>query len=144
MALLLALAVSALAQQATDIRWVGIHGVGAPSAGHGVTLNGVIGLSPGGGLGLGAGDWYRATQAADVADLAIEKQALAASVTAGEELTYAITVTNLGPGGATGVNVLDLVPQGSRVVAITAYNPCLLYTSPSPRDRTRSRMPSSA
>ena len=24
------------------------------------------------------------------------------------------------------------------------YNPCLLYTSPSPRDRTRSRMPSSA
>eukprot|EP00656_Telonema_subtile_P050515 TRINITY_DN6559_c0_g1_i3.p1 TRINITY_DN6559_c0_g1~~TRINITY_DN6559_c0_g1_i3.p1 ORF type:complete len:119 (+),score=14.23 TRINITY_DN6559_c0_g1_i3:136-492(+) len=25
-----------------------------------------------------------------------------------------------------------------------AYQPCLLYTSPSPRDRTRSRMPSSA
>ena len=25
-----------------------------------------------------------------------------------------------------------------------AYNICLLYTSPSPRDRTRSRMPSSA
>ena len=24
------------------------------------------------------------------------------------------------------------------------YNTCLLYTSPSPRDRTRSRMPSSA
>ena len=24
------------------------------------------------------------------------------------------------------------------------YHPCLLYTSPSPRDRTRSRMPSSA
>ena len=27
---------------------------------------------------------------------------------------------------------------------ITSYNTCLLYTSPSPRDRTRSRMPSSA
>ena len=26
----------------------------------------------------------------------------------------------------------------------SAYHPCLLYTSPSPRDRTRSRMPSSA
>ena len=26
----------------------------------------------------------------------------------------------------------------------TEYVPCLLYTSPSPRDRTRSRMPSSA
>jgi len=25
-----------------------------------------------------------------------------------------------------------------------SYSPCLLYTSPSPRDRTRSRMPSSA
>ena len=29
-------------------------------------------------------------------------------------------------------------------VASAAYNICLLYTSPSPRDRTRSRMPSSA
>src|SRR5665811_584811 len=28
--------------------------------------------------------------------------------------------------------------------ASTSGNPCLLYTSPSPRDRTRSRMPSSA
>ena len=27
---------------------------------------------------------------------------------------------------------------------LTANDPCLLYTSPSPRDRTRSRMPSSA
>ena len=30
------------------------------------------------------------------------------------------------------------------VVAITLAKACLLYTSPSPRDRTRSRMPSSA
>ena len=29
-------------------------------------------------------------------------------------------------------------------VAEYLYNSCLLYTSPSPRDRTRSRMPSSA
>ena len=27
---------------------------------------------------------------------------------------------------------------------LKSYRPCLLYTSPSPRDRTRSRMPSSA
>ena len=32
----------------------------------------------------------------------------------------------------------------SVVIAIVAHDPCLLYTSPSPRDRTRSRMPSSA
>ena len=30
------------------------------------------------------------------------------------------------------------------LVAVDAYHICLLYTSPSPRDRTRSRMPSSA
>ena len=29
-------------------------------------------------------------------------------------------------------------------IAMTHPDPCLLYTSPSPRDRTRSRMPSSA
>ena len=37
-------------------------------------------------------------------------------------------------------------PQEGEVVAVGpgAINDCLLYTSPSPRDRTRSRMPSSA
>ena len=30
------------------------------------------------------------------------------------------------------------------VASLGAYTGCLLYTSPSPRDRTRSRMPSSA
>ena len=30
------------------------------------------------------------------------------------------------------------------IVGYLAYLTCLLYTSPSPRDRTRSRMPSSA
>ena len=34
--------------------------------------------------------------------------------------------------------------KGSCAVATTALSGCLLYTSPSPRDRTRSRMPSSA
>ena len=31
-----------------------------------------------------------------------------------------------------------------RVRELQVFNTCLLYTSPSPRDRTRSRMPSSA
>ena len=35
--------------------------------------------------------------------------------------------------------------KDQKVMAMsTMYNTCLLYTSPSPRDRTRSRMPSSA
>ena len=36
----------------------------------------------------------------------------------------------------------EFVSSGATATAYVA--PCLLYTSPSPRDRTRSRMPSSA
>ena len=32
----------------------------------------------------------------------------------------------------------------SRIIMLTGYGNCLLYTSPSPRDRSLSRMPSSA
>ena len=41
---------------------------------------------------------------------------------------------------------LNADPGGMAFVnnATTGVNTCLLYTSPSPRDRTRSRMPSSA
>ena len=40
--------------------------------------------------------------------------------------------------------VKDLVTQLKNFEKISKDNFCLLYTSPSPRDRTRSRMPSSA
>ena len=51
------------------------------------------------------------------------------------------------PSSLAGV-VLLLLPLagaagGAAAAAVKFYN-CLLYTSPSPRDRTRSRMPSSA
>ena len=36
------------------------------------------------------------------------------------------------------------IAGGYQFMTKSAYYPCLLYTSPSPRDRTRSRMPSSA
>ena len=39
---------------------------------------------------------------------------------------------------------LGQIAQFSTVDGIHSLNTCLLYTSPSPRDRTRSRMPSSA
>ena len=36
------------------------------------------------------------------------------------------------------------VPYGEKPAASSQSNPCLLYTSPSPRDKRQSRMPSSA
>ena len=41
------------------------------------------------------------------------------------------------------IDAEDLLLQDARVLAVALQDPCLLYTSPSPRDRTRSRMPSS-
>ena len=40
--------------------------------------------------------------------------------------------------------VLDIWLKDSEMDGIEILKSCLLYTSPSPRDRTRSRMPSSA
>jgi hypothetical protein len=40
---------------------------------------------------------------------------------------------------------IDTVPPVATITPLNnPYQTCLLYTSPSPRDRTRSRMPSSA
>ena len=41
-------------------------------------------------------------------------------------------------------NIVYPVPERSEVTAFVRYKDCLLYTSPSPRDATLSRMPSSA
>ena len=43
-----------------------------------------------------------------------------------------------------GDNSVDLLTQDIGLVAFADANGCLLYTSPSPRDRQKSRMPSSA
>ena len=44
----------------------------------------------------------------------------------------------------TAVLFSELPTERQRGVNVTFLRTCLLYTSPSPRDRTRSRMPSSA
>ena len=56
-----------------------------------------------------------------------------------EKIAKAVKST-LGPSGQT---VLIESPQHTHGTTATKHT-CLLYTSPSPRDRTRSRMPSSA
>jgi len=47
-----------------------------------------------------------------------------------------------------GARVAEVLIEDRVVIVVRTsaggYTPCLLYTSPSPRDRTRSRMPSSA
>ena len=43
-----------------------------------------------------------------------------------------------------GYSQADCMARYKRMTGFTVFYPCLLYTSPSPRDRTRSRMPSSA
>ena len=50
-------------------------------------------------------------------------------------------------GGNTVAAVIAMVTQARQsdlAVLVTIRHPCLLYTSPSPRDATLSRMPSSA
>ncbi len=53
------------------------------------------------------------------ADLEIQKQGPANPVP-GQDATYTLTVTNRGPGGATGVVVTDALPSGTTFVSATA------------------------
>ena len=46
--------------------------------------------------------------------------------------------------GAAGLMTCLELPENLNVLLLNRNTSCLLYTSPSPRDRTRSRMPSSA
>ena len=53
------------------------------------------------------------------------------------------TIAIIGYGSQGHAHALNLKDSGMDVI-VGLYKGCLLYTSPSPRDRTRSRMPSSA
>ncbi len=53
------------------------------------------------------------------ADLAITKDAISATVVAGELITYTLVVTNNGPGTATDVEVVDSLPDGLTWVSAT-------------------------
>ena len=54
-------------------------------------------------------------------------------------------ITILGSAGQVGAYLTQyLKAKGHTVVEFDVANACLLYTSPSPRDKRQSRMPSSA
>ena len=60
---------------------------------------------------------------------------------------FALKKLNLGIGGDEGkrLKILEVKNLGARQkLLLVSVNTCLLYTSPSPRDATLSRMPSSA
>ena len=76
--------------------------------------------------------FLRRTLLASVSTTAIAVMALPQMAQADEPMPVVATFSILG----------DMVKQiGGEHITVTT---CLLYTSPSPRDRTRSRMPSSA
>ncbi|HUO84157.1 MAG TPA: LamG-like jellyroll fold domain-containing protein [Thermoanaerobaculia bacterium] len=54
------------------------------------------------------------------ADLSVTKTAEPTEVSAGEEVTYTITVSNAGPLAATGVMMEDALPEGMSLVSATA------------------------
>ena len=56
--------------------------------------------------------------------------------------TFDVVVVGAGIIGA--ATAYYCAEAGLRVAVVEKHTACLLYTSPSPRDRTRSRMPSSA
>ena len=75
------------------------------------------------------------------------------SQTLGAQLMQQLQATGPGSQDLTGLSSLlednlSLSPAAKQLAqaptAVTQAMTCLLYTSPSPRDRTRSRMPSSA
>ena len=63
-------------------------------------------------------------------------------------MKYTVPYTNVGKGGLLHINGKHYhTPSWTEVTAETTLDDiivCLLYTSPSPRDRQKSRMPSSA
>jgi uncharacterized repeat protein (TIGR01451 family) len=57
------------------------------------------------------------------ADLAVTKIDAPDPVSAGQQLTYTITVTNNGPDNATGVTLTDMLPAGTTLVSTTPAAP---------------------
>ena len=76
-------------------------------------------------------------------DIAAEHNKLK-SASVGALVTFTGTVRDLGGGEAIASMTLEHYPGMTESEINKIINTCLLYTSPSPRDRTRSRMPSSA
>jgi uncharacterized repeat protein (TIGR01451 family) len=76
-----------------------------------------LGLAVGAGVALVA--LWPASAVAQTADLSITKTDSADPVSVGSEFTYSLTVSNAGPDGATGVEVVDMLPNEVDFVSAT-------------------------
>ena len=56
----------------------------------------------------------------------------------------ALTISDIELGAMNGIELLDRIKQMDNEAMVVMITACLLYTSPSPRDLSTSRMPSSA
>lgn len=70
--------------------------------------------------GMVATGFTRTSVNPDAADLSISEQGSFSPVSVGSTLTYTLTVTNSGPGIATGVIVIDPLPPGLMYVSATS------------------------
>ncbi len=70
-------------------------------------------------------------------DLGVTKTASAATIIPGQALTYTITVTNAGPSDATGVRLVDNIPDGITITSVTSDTAGTTITiPPSAQDST--------
>ena len=72
-----------------------------------------------------------------------KSRAIVENIAKGKTAIYGIN-TGFGPLCSTMISVKDTSKLQYNILKSHSVGVCLLYTSPSPRDRTRSRMPSSA
>ena len=71
-----------------------------------------------------------------------EQKSIRERVRANERVVAIVSALGIGAGGIIGTAAF--APKANAIPSIDTNGACLLYTSPSPRDRQKSRMPSSA
>ena len=123
---------------------------------NGIQLEGKVAFVTGAGQGIGAA--VAAAYAREGAKVAVidmkgeaaQKVAAAIVGAGGTAIGIACDVADRAQVEAAAAKVnaawgrIDILVNNAGITRTAMLNNCLLYTSPSPRDRTRSRMPSSA
>src|SRR5665811_2046843 len=92
-------------------------------------------------FGTGCGDILDVKNPGRVLDSDLNDPEMASTLVTGMSADFSVALGDITHMGSV---LSDEMAGSSNYVWVGLYRVCLLYTSPSPRDRTRSRMPSSA